>query len=576
MVRILFLMLAFCFSGVYADYVQVSSTIESDTAYENYPLTGTISITHNPKDIVDPSGFLLDGKPLQTVLYKTVDLSANMQIDFYRFSQPGQSKGVYLLGPVSVKVGNTVYQSMATSYEVTGAAKIAPADLGPQTPATLELKASVEVPKPFFPGQEGQFIYRYYFSGNIELSEEKLPLLDATGFIKVGDKVINSTQQNDLDVQEISQKVKAQSPGEYKFPASSAAGFSYVADPILKTRTYIQPKLQTEVPPITVTVSPFPDAGRPATFTGAVGQYTFNVTLVSPPTVTVGDKMRIAIEISSPTSQLNTVNLPDLNQAGIKGLFRLSDLPPVGQVQDHTMRFVEDLYPLLTGIKEIPSLAFSYFDPNTAQYVTLKSNPIPISVQARQGPTPPSVAPLPALVAPSPRNEPPPVEKAPQIPDNLQTPIPKIQPQTPAPIEISDNYVLSESDLHNLQFGSWYSLLLIPLGIGLLLLQIVLRKWLINKRNRPHVELSSDFWHKALKEPEESPQFYAYLNKALLLHLVETNQIEDADMVPEKLPTEGNAGAIREFLMHIEEQRFAKKSMDSRKQLIAEAKKLLR
>lgn len=576
--RVLFIIFVFLLPvESYGDDAQVSASISAEKAFENYPLTGIISVTHNPNDVIDISSFTLNGKSLDAELFKTVQLSPTLVISFFNFTISGQAKGIYTLPPISVKVGKQVYQSLASSYEILGAVKPPPNTVSTQTSnAKLELKASVDGPNPLYPGQEVNFIYRYYFRGDIELSEEKLPLLDATGFQKIGDKVINDSQEGDMVVQEFSQKAKALSPGEYQFPASSAAGFAYVQDPILKTRTYLQPKLTAEVAPITVTVSPFPTEGSPSTFNGAVGPFTFQVSLLTAPKVNVDEKMQIAIDISSDTAQLSTISLPDLNQPGIKGVFRLGDLPPTRQVTDHTVRFVADLYPLLANVTEIPSIAFSYFDPNTSQYVTLQSQPIPITVVSgsivpaqKQAQTPPVVKEVP----PPP---PTPTTPLPQPPQNLLTPIPEPTPQKPQPIEIEGNVDLNENSMKQLTFGTWDGLFLIPAGLFLIAFQVYLRKRMLLQRSIVKPETSVDLWRKLQNTSQDSPEWHRLLERTLLTHLVEINEIPTANIAPDALPTTGEAGKVKVFLQHIEEMRFASNAKLPKQQLLDKAKDLMK
>ena len=60
--------------------------------------------------------------------------------------------------------------------------------------------------------------------------------------------------------------------------------------------------------------------------------------------------------------------------------FRIPDDPTTGLVEGSTKVFTETLRPTTPTLTEIPSIPFSFFDPVLERYVTVRSEPIPISV----------------------------------------------------------------------------------------------------------------------------------------------------------------------------------------------------
>lgn len=531
--------------------VQVTAGIEATNNPPNSPVEGTITITHNLNKSVDKNSFRMEGMPLTTDFIKDVRISPTgpVVISFYHFQIPGKDPGLYMLPEISVKVEGETYKSIATTYEVSGGAPSAIPQVAARTSATrgaLKLEALVDNPQPFYPGQHALFTYRFYFQGDIALTAEALPLLDAKGFEKVGDKVINDSQEGGWSVQTINQEVKAVSPGQFVFPQSTAEGYSYQENPITKKRTYLE-KLQGTADAITINVSALP-ANPPSTFTGAIGSYTFQTSLLSPPNVSVEDKVTLAIDISSNDSMLQNVNLPSLNQPGIKGLFRMSSLPPSGTVQGDTKRFFVDLYPLSTSTTQIPSLAFTYFDPIASKYVTLQSNPITIGVTTRKEGQKTEVQPaLPAM--PQPTQMPP--EKQPTTIG--PTTSPRVEMTAPEEIEIPGN---PEKGFNNYWFGTWWGLYLIPLAVILLLLQVYFINYLQKKRAIIPIKNSEVLWNEALSNSSDPERFYPLLTKAFLVRLKENGTISSAEITPESLPSDGTAGKVKNFLSDIQEKRF--------------------
>jgi hypothetical protein len=563
---------------------QINSEINIYSAYENQPLEGTITITHDTSAPIEADSFTMDGAKIKVDPVKTVKISPNLELAIYNFTLPGKPKGLYMLPAISVKIGGKSYQSVASSYEVMDAQSNPSSPKEPSAPsepsspsvtsqqapppATLILKAEVNGTNPLYPGQRAWLVYKFYFKGSIALTTETLPLLDAKGFEKVGDKQIKNYQENGLDVQEIDQEIQAVNPGTYTFPGSTIEGYVY-SENSAKKRVYYKPKLSTSTEPVTINVAAFPTQGRPSTFNGAVGEYTFQTSLLTPSTVAINDKMRLAINIGG-IGEISTVDLPDISI--LKSFFRMSDLPIAGEVKNNTKTFIVEIYPLSTAIKEIPALTFSFFNPSIGRYDTVYSEAIPIKVQENKVIQKEEPKEKPAIKnesvipkAPEENIPPKPVVSQPetqtQSPSN-QKPIESNKEKIPneiakpGAIEISGNYPLTSSDLKNLTFGTWNVMWVIPGGILIILLQIVLREYLRKMQSIVKKKSSGEIFFEAMKAPHGSGEFFQKLNQAFLLRLSENGLITNPEMAVDDLPREGKAGEVRAFLAGIEEKRF--------------------
>jgi hypothetical protein len=136
--------------------------------------------------------------------------------------------------------------------------------------------------------------------------------------------------------------------------------------------------------PITVDVIPLPDAGRPAEFRGAVGQYKLRAELKDRVT-RVGTPARLHIEIEADGNldALTPPSLPplsgakayDLNRVTIKG--SEEQTPPVA-------RWEADIVPTEAGQLTIPPISFAYFDPSSRSYQVIKSEPLELEVAAAE------------------------------------------------------------------------------------------------------------------------------------------------------------------------------------------------
>ncbi len=129
-----------------------------------------------------------------------------------------------------------------------------------------------------------------------------------------------------------------------------------------------------------VKVLPLPAAGRPADFSGAVGE--FEVSSEAAPTqLTAGDPITLRLKVSG-QGNFDRVYAPALPASSDWKTY-----PPSAQFAPEdsagyggTKTFEEAVIPLKAGQEKIPAIAFSYFDPNTRRYVTRTTTPIAIAV----------------------------------------------------------------------------------------------------------------------------------------------------------------------------------------------------
>ena len=548
MVRSVLLLLTFIPIFLWAQDVSVTAQIE-DKVTEDQPIKGTITITHETTQKVDTESFRMEKKPLTVEFLRTIRISPNLIISIYAFEIKGKPKGLHVLPEVSVTVGGNEYRSISTTFEVEERLEI---PVAPTDEMLLKLEAYVEGDDTLFPGQRTKLVYRYLFNTNLDLVKEHLPLLDAEGLRKIGDKQLKEYSKQNMSVFEISQLVEGVNPGTYTYGPSRIEGRPYKVGRF-RRKLYAKQTLSAQTPLVTVRVLPFPKKGKPSSFTGAVGSYTFNVRMLTPTQVGVGDKIVLSLKITG-EGQLENVQMPDVCcQPGFPGVFRLSDIPPVGKIQNSTKEFQVKMRPLSPSITEIPSIEFSFFDPNKQSYAVLKSDSIPVTVKAIREEK------LPLLLIPTLEEEP--------------TPLP---PTQPSPVEIIGNYPLNPTDLRNTLFGTWWVLLLIPVGAAVIIYQINWRRFLIKKRAEVVPRKSRDHFEEALQARPESPEFYYQLTHAFLLRLKELGEIKSVDIPPDKLPKTRFAGKVRELLRIIEEQRFAGKEVKFDKRLLRKAEELFR
>lgn len=247
------------------------------------------------------------------------------------------------------------------------------------TPPFLKLEPVFEGSTPLYPGQTASIGYRYIFNTSIDLIEEKLPLLEAQGFKKLGDKQVKEAEEKGISVRQVTQSIEAINPGEFLLGPSLVSGYAYTLD---KTgnKQHQKPPLIAELPILKVIVEAFPETGKPGSFLGAIGNFSLQAHLLSPQPVHVGEKLALQLQIKG-KGFFNTVLPPELCcQPGFSGFFKESDLPPLIESKTNEKIFVLEFFLINSSTNSIPSIEFSFFDPEKKSYGSVKSQEIALQV----------------------------------------------------------------------------------------------------------------------------------------------------------------------------------------------------
>ncbi len=124
-------------------------------------------------------------------------------------------------------------------------------------------------------------------------------------------------------------------------------------------------------------VMPLPEEGRPADFNGLVGAYSLAVS-ATPTTVKVGDPITLTIQVAGPA--VAGVTLPSLaEELGVSDFKVPAEMAP-GQGTGVLKTFTQTVRARHAGVKQIPSLHLSYFDPASGRYQNAASEPVPLAV----------------------------------------------------------------------------------------------------------------------------------------------------------------------------------------------------
>lgn len=191
-------------------------------------------------------------------------------------------------------------------------------------------------------------------------------------------------------VARIVQQVKQRNPfgGMFDDPAfQSAFGSLMMNDPFFNdeffnTMAYRDVKVHLKSKPVKITVTSLPEEGKPADFTGAVGN--FNITSALDKTsLSTDDVANLKLTITG-RGNLKLIEAPKLNLPN-----GLSSLDPViiDTITGRTNTISGSkiiTYPITpnnAGEYTIPAMPFTYFNTQTGKYVTITTEPLKLKVK---------------------------------------------------------------------------------------------------------------------------------------------------------------------------------------------------
>lgn len=132
--------------------------------------------------------------------------------------------------------------------------------------------------------------------------------------------------------------------------------------------------------PLTLSVRPLPDANRPANYSGIVGHGKMQIE-ADPQTLVIGDPVTLTLKLRD-FEMPEALRLPPLaDLADFTSQFQLPETQASPRHTAEESTYVNSIRPLRTAITQIPALKLVIFNPDSAAYETLASEPIPLRVR---------------------------------------------------------------------------------------------------------------------------------------------------------------------------------------------------
>lgn len=343
----------------------------------------------NPPDF---NGFTVIGGPNQSVSNSWINGVRSYKKTYSYFLAPKQ-RGNFTISQATITIEGETYKSLPIKIEVSAAVDKPKDPNDPEYIAeeNIHLVAEISDTNPYL-NEAITVVYKLYVSPNTGV----------TNWDYIDNPRYNDFWSQNIDAQ--NQKVEN---GKYK-------GEDYRFLILRKTVLYPQKTGKLDIEPLTLNISiqvptnrrdifgsrlmtrvnrtvsagnrtikvkPLPEAGKPVDFTGAVGEFSFNVS-TSKTTLEASESLQAQVEIRG-KGNLKLFELPKLSLPSSLEVYEPEHTENVNTNISGMQGSISDSYtivPQFKGKYPIPSISFSYFDVKMERYKRLTSDEIIIDV----------------------------------------------------------------------------------------------------------------------------------------------------------------------------------------------------
>ena len=521
-------------------------------------------MNENGDDFTPPpfTNFQIVSGPQQSVSRSWVNGVRSFSKTYTYFLTP-KRKGKVTLGQAVIVIKGEVYKTLPIPLEVTSAVEKPndPNNIDYITDQNIRLVAEISNIQPYL--NEGiTVLYKLYFRNPISISDVQELESPSYGdfwshLIKIGQVRVNTRGEykgepfNEVVWRKV--VLYPQKTGKLDIePLSLNLSLSVPSDrrDLFGRRILTQGQKTISAGRRVINVKSLPEKNKPTDYTGAVGSFDFDV-IIDKNALKASESFQAKIKVKG-KGNLKLFNLPSINVPNTLEVYEPEHSENVKISLSGMEGTIEDTYtivPKYQGKYPIPPVQFSYFDPKTSNYKTLRSQNLLVDVF--EGP-----------LAGSNTNQ-----------EKVET------KQIISTKENSFRFIQLDTQLFPIKKNKfWLSLnffILLVLPIGLLLIVIFIKRFILkqttdsaNNKQKQSQRLASKYLSFAKKAFHNQGIFYEALERALHNYLKAKLKIETTEMSKEKierllLDKKVNGQSAINFIVVIENCELARYAPDS-------------
>ena len=349
----------------------------------------------NPPDF---EGFRVVGGPNQSVSNSWINGKRSYSKTFSYFLSP-MSRGKFTIGQATVEVDGELYKTLPVKVEITAAVDVPKDGNNAEYIASenVHLVAEVSKKKPYL-NEAITVVYKLYVSEDVSITRAWREI-DIPKYADFWSQIIDNRQRKVFegkfkgrDYRYVILKTAVLYPQKTGKLNIEPLVLDVPVEVLSNKRDFFNRRLTTTVNKtvaagnLSIDVQPLPEEGKPAGFSGAVGDFKFNIS-ASRNLVDANESLELRVEVEG-DGNLKLFNLPDLT---VPSSLEVYDPKRDDNVRTNTSGMsgsiskVYTVVPQYKGTYPVQPIRFTYFDLATESYKTLISDGTVITVE--NGPT---------------------------------------------------------------------------------------------------------------------------------------------------------------------------------------------
>lgn len=353
-----------------ADTVRLEVTVSGSRKSDTQPVIQGLDSFHFSRGGTSSQVEIINGK-------------VSSKITYTYFLQPRKA-GNYQIGPAKIRINGRTKQSNQVNLSVKEAIESSDADRDP-----IFIEATISSHETYI---EEQLLYtiKLYRRVRVDDLSLQLPEVDHLSFKQLGRprQYQTTLDGKSYQVLEIRHALWATKPGTFIVAPSRLnmtvlkPGSQNAFDSFFDNSFFRKPfstlasgrPLTLATPSLELKVSPLPQNGRPADFSGLVGEFQMTSTL-TPEALKVGESATLTVRISGigDVNRIPDINMPELSFARIYDDQPVLETTPDDQGFGGTKTMKWAIVPEQAGSFKLPALVLSFFSPDSGAYDVMQS-----------------------------------------------------------------------------------------------------------------------------------------------------------------------------------------------------------